>query len=86
MMRELYFIGVDIPEETKFLMDFTESVDTNNMTENESSAYRLGVKNTLSALKSVLETENSKLVVNIPGIEIQEEFDIADLEHYLSNV
>ena len=85
-MNEVYFIGMDIAEETKILMDFTESVATNNMTDNESAAYMMGVKNTLSALKSVLEAENREFVVNIPGLEIQEEFDIADLEHYLRSL
>jgi hypothetical protein len=85
-MNDVYFIGMDIAEETKILMDFTESVATNNMTDNESKAYMMGVKNTLSALKSVLETEHREFVVNIPGLEIQEEFDIADLEHYLRSL
>ena len=85
-MNDVYFIGMDIAEETKILMDFTESAATTNMADNESAAYIMGVKNTLSALKSVLETENREFVVNIPGLEIQEEFDIADLEHYLRSI
>ena len=85
-MNDVYFIGMDIVEETKILMDFTGSISTNNMTDNEVAAYMMGVKNTLSALKSVLETENSEFVVNIPGLEIQEEFDFADLEHYIKSV
>ena len=85
-MNDVYFVGMDIAEETKILIDFTEGVATTNMTDNESAAYMMGVKNTLSALKSVLETDNNEFVVNIPGLEIQEEFDIVDLEHYLRSL
>lgn len=85
-MKELYFIGMDVAEETKILTDFTTSICTIGMTENESKAYNLGVKNTLSALNEILEIKNNEFVVNIPGMEIQEEFDILDLEHYLSNI
>ena len=82
-MNELYFIGMDIVEESKILLDFEDDIITTGMTDDELSAYRMGVKNTLSALKAMLETENKQFVVHIPGIEIQEEFDIMDLEHYL---
>ena len=85
-MNELYFIGMDIMEETKMLVDLSASICTDGMTENELKAYNLGVKNTLSALKETLESRNNEFIVNIPGIEIQEEFDITDLEHYLLNI
>lgn len=85
-MNELYFIGMDIVEESKILLDFEDDIITTGMTDDELSAYRMGVKNTLSALKAVLETENKQFVVHIPGIEIQEEFDIMDLEHYLRSI
>ena len=85
-MNELYFIGMDIVEESKILLDFEDDIITTGMTDDELSAYRMGVKNTLSALKTVLETENKQFVVHIPGIEIQEEFDIMDLEHYLRSI
>ena len=85
-MNELYFVGMDIIEETKTLVDFTTSICTDGMTESELKAYKMGVANTLSALEATLDAERGVFVVNINGMEMQEEFDIADLEHYLLSV
>ena len=85
-MKELYFVGMDIIEETKMLVDFTTSICTDGMNENELKAYKMGVANTLSALKEVLASADGNFVVNINGMEMQEEFDIADLEHYLLSI
>jgi hypothetical protein len=56
------------------------------MNENELKAYKMGVANTLSALKEVLASADGNFVVNINGMEMQEEFDITDLEHYLLSI
>lgn len=85
-MKELYFVGMDIVEETKMLVDFSTSICTDGMTENELNAYQLGVANTMSALKETLRSVNNAFAVNINGMEIQEEFDITDLEHYLMSI
>lgn len=85
-MKELYFVGMDIIEETKTLVDFTTSICTDGMNENELKAYKMGVANTLSALDATLDSADRAFVVNINGMEIQEEFDIADLEHYLLSI
>jgi hypothetical protein len=85
-MKELYFVGMDIIEETKMLVDFTTSICADGMNENELKAYKMGVANTLSALKEVLASADGNFVVNINGMEMQEEFDITDLEHYLLSI
>ena len=85
-MNELYFVGMDIVEETKTLVDFTTSICTDGMTENELKAYNLGVSNVMSALKETLSSADNKFIVNIDDIEIQEEFDIQDLENYLIEI
>lgn len=85
-MNELYFVGMDIVEEIKTLVDFTTSICTDGMTENELKAYNLGVSNVMSALKETLLSADNKFIVNINDIEIQEEFDIQDLEHYLMEI
>jgi hypothetical protein len=85
-MNELLFVGMDIVEETKFLVNFAPSICTDGMTESELKAYKMGVANVLSALTATLNTADGMFVVNINGMEIQEEFDIADLEHYLYNI
>lgn len=85
-MNELYFVGMDIIEETKTLVDFTTSICTDGMTESELRAYKMGVANALSALEATLDAEHGTFVINIKGMEIQEEFDITDLEHYLLSI
>ena len=84
-MNELYFLGMDIVEETKTLVDFTEITCTNGMAENELAAYSMGVKNTISALKSVLN-DNDLPVININGLEIPTELSIEELEEYCNSI
>ena len=82
-MGELFFVGTDIVKETKQLVDFTMITCTNGMTENELDAYKLGIKNTLEALKGVLYVDaTNELVINIDGMDIPTELTIDDLETY----
>lgn len=84
-MNGPYFIGIDIVEETKTLVDFTISTCTNGMTDGELMAYKLGIKNTVSALKAVL-TDEDMIAVNIPGLDIPTELDIYEIEQYCSTL
>lgn len=84
-MNELYFVGMDIVEETKTLVDFTTITCTDGMTDSELKAYQLGIKNTISALKTVL-TDDEMMVINIPGLDIQTEFSIDEVEEYCLNL
>lgn len=84
-MDELYFIGMDIVEETKTLVDFTTITCTNGMTDSELKAYKLGVKNTISALQAML-TNDEMIVINIPGLDIQTELSIDEVEKYCSTL
>jgi hypothetical protein len=80
-MNELYFVGMDIVEETKTLVDFTTITCTDGMTDNELRAYKLGVENTLSALKAMLSNDGV-VAINIPGLDIQTELSIDEVEEY----
>ena len=80
-MSELYFVGADIIVETKNLLNLTSVVCTDGMDENELKAYYMGVENTLSALKAIVE-ESELPVINMTGMEIQTELSIEDLEEY----
>lgn len=86
MMNDLYFIGMDIVEETKILVNFSTASSTDGMTESELRAYNMGVANVMSALRATLDSAENEFVININGMEIQEEFDIVDLEHYLLSI
>ena len=80
-MNELYFIGMDIVEEVKAMSEISTIVCTNGMTESELSAYQLGIKNTISALKALID-EDGMMIVNISGLDIATELTIDDLEKY----
>lgn len=80
-MNELYFLGMDIVEETKTLVDFTTATCTNGMTENELKAYKMGIDNTVSALKAVLQSDDMA-VVNIEGFEVPTELSVDEVEEY----
>lgn len=85
-MNELYFLGMDIVEETKQIANFTDAVVTIGMNENELKAYRLGVSNMLSALKTVLENDDDNAyVLHIQGIDKLTEFTLDEIETYLNN-
>ena len=81
-MNELYFLGTDIFEETRAIIKFNTILCTDGMTENELKAYNMGIENTLSALKSVLERDSDMMVVDIEGLDIPTELTIDELQEY----
>ena len=83
-MNELYFLGMDIIEETKNFLKLSQLLCTDGMTENELKAYNMGIENVLSALSSMIE-ESDLPVLNINGLEIQTELSIDDIEEYYLN-
>jgi hypothetical protein len=86
-MDELIFVGMDIVEETKGIINAATPICTNGMTESELEAYNLGVKNALSALQGVIDvdTEN-EFALNINGLDIPTEFTADYLACYLSDL
>ena len=77
-MDEIMFIGIDIPKATKKLL---ESIDVcEGMTDSEKTAYDMGVKNALSALKAIIDDE---VCVHIPDKEIGEEMDYNELKQII---
>lgn len=84
-MSELYFLGADIIVETKNLLNLTSDACTDGMNENELKAYKMGVENALSALKSIIE-ESDLPVINMAGLEIQTELSIEDIEEYYGSM
>ena len=76
-LSELIFVGMDIPEEAKKLLDQCPSC-TDGMTDSELKAYEMGIKNALWAVKTVLELDES-IVFHDPELSVMTEFDIDDL-------
>ena len=80
-MDEIMFIELDIPNEVKNMLDEADERICKNMTLDEKKVYDFGVKTVLSVLESVLTSnqEDYEVFVNIPGQDMQEEFDYEDL-------
>lgn len=85
-MNELYFLGMDIVEETRTISKFSTIICTDGMTENELKAYELGIENVLSALKSVLATERNMVAINIEDFDIPTELTFEELQEYYTNM
>lgn len=81
-MNELYFLGMDIAKETQSIIDSTTVACTNGMAESEFKAYKLGIANTISALKAVIGHEDDMAVINIEGIEIPTELSLDEVEEF----
>lgn len=74
MKSNILFTGMDIPNETrKLLSRFTI---TDGMTEGELKAYKMGVENTLSATRALLDLDQP--VFHLEGNDCIEEFDLDD--------
>ncbi len=80
-MNELYFLGMDVPEETKNMINLASIACTDGMADSELKAYKMGIENTISALKSILENDGIP-VININGLETPTELSIDELEQY----
>lgn len=85
-MHELYFLGMDIINETRTISRLTATLCTDGMTENELNAYNLGVENVLSALKAVLETEHNVVTVHIDEFDIPTELTFEELQEYYTTM
>jgi len=84
-MNELYFLGMDIVEEVKSMVNVTMLACTNGMTENELNAYKLGVQNVLSALDTAIY-DTDLIAVNINGMDIPTELSVDELEEFFSGI
>lgn len=81
-MNEIMFIGLDIPNEVKKMLDEADEKICKNMTPDEKDVYDFGIVTALSALEAVLTSnqEDNEVFVHIPGQDIGEEFDYAELK------
>ena len=80
-MDELIFTGVDIPEKVKEINAQLTNRVTSGMTENEACAYKLGVMNTISVLRGLVDTDCTA-IVHIPDLEDEMEFTFDELERF----
>lgn len=79
-MDEIMFIGLDIPKAIKNMLDEANERICKNMTPDEKKVYDFGVKTTIQALVGLISAqEDNEVCVYIPGKDIGEEMDYAEL-------
>ena len=83
-MNELYFLGMDIVEEVKSMVETTMLACTYGMNENELKAYKLGVQNVLSALDATVY-DSELPILNINGMDIPTELSIEEAEEFYND-
>lgn len=83
-MNELIFGAMDIPREVLDLLDTVEDKVCKNMIGTEKDAYDVGVRNTLNALRALLELDDDP-TVHVPGLKEVVEMDIEELEERFLN-
>ena len=83
-MDEIMFIGLDIPNEVKKMLNEAEEKICKNMTLDEKKVYDFGVKTVLSVLEGILTSnqEDNEVFVHIPDQDM-EEFDYEDLKEII---
>lgn len=84
--KDIIFLGMDIYKGTEsFINSMLFKKECEGMNEGQLAAYKMGVSNALSLLKTILEVDgDSVVIVNIPGAEDIEEFDLDDLTRRLT--
>lgn len=79
-MRDIVFLGMDICKEMdEITSQLLCKKECDGMNDGQLAAYKMGIKNTLSLLRSTVETDDSHLIINIIGLNDVEEFYIEDL-------
>lgn len=65
-MRDIIFLGMDICKEMdEITSQLLCKKECNGMNDGQLAAYKMGIKNTLSLLRSTVETDNNHPVINM---------------------
>lgn len=86
---DIQFWGCNILNEVKMVIDSAnESVDKSFDNEDQKQAYHLGVENTLSVLKQLLDEGLSRdsITFYYPNATTAEEMDIEDINKWLKTL
>nr|DAH39588.1 MAG TPA: hypothetical protein [Caudoviricetes sp.] len=80
MSKEITFLGMDVCKDMdEFASKLLCKKECVGMNEGQLAAYKMGIKNTLSLLRSTLDTGDTHAVVNISGLDEVTEFNIEEL-------
>ncbi len=84
-MKDIIFLGMDICKEMDEIANqLLCKKECDGMNDGQLTAYKMGIKNTLSLLRSTIETDDNHPVINIIGLNDVEEFYVEDLMKKLS--
>lgn len=75
-LRDILFTGMNIPNEARQILEQLEGTD--DMTDSELKAYKMGIENTLSIVKALLE-QDEHIVFHLENRYFIEEFDLDEL-------
>lgn len=75
-LQDVFFTGMNIPSEARRLLKTFEA--TEGMTDSERKAYKMGIENTLMAIKVLVEADDH-IVFHLEGHNCIEEFDLDEL-------
>lgn len=84
-MDEVLFMGMNLPKEVDKFLNEKELLITNGMSGAELKSYRLGVKNALSALSSIINGFDDYVLVHTANERYTCELDIRDLRKMVNN-
>lgn len=86
---DVQFWGCNIPNEVKAVIDSAnESIDKSFNNEDQKRAYHLGVENTLSVLKQLLDEglRRDSITFYYPNTTTTEEMDIESINQWLETL
>jgi phenolic acid decarboxylase len=87
--EDVVFCGSNIPKEVEHIVNSAnDSVNASFDNDEQRAAYRLGVLNTLSALKYLLDESVSSdgIIFYYPNAETSEEMSIEDIIEWLNSL
>lgn len=80
-MDEIIFCGIDIPAKVEEISARLANRLVHDMTDNELRAYKLGVMNTISILRGIVDGD-CDVFVHIPDLEYEKEFMFDELKRF----
>jgi hypothetical protein len=78
-MDELIFCGIDIPAKVEEISTRLANRLRFEMSDNELRSYKLGVMNTISILRGLVD-DDCCVFVHIPNLDYEKEFTFDELE------
>lgn len=80
-MDEIIFCGVDMPAKVEEISTRLANKLVHDMNDNEFRAYKLGVMNTISVLRGIVD-DDLVMFVHIPDLDYEKEFTFDELEKF----